>query len=720
MKFLRRSAKRKFVAGVSILSLALLTAGSLVYAQATRGAEIVSHFPRDGAESVSRAAAVVAWLDRPITNQHSELDLLLSDQRGLSVDGELELGADRRSIIFNPSSALEPGKYVASVRDKDPTTSESTDLTTWSFIVPDNAPIAEGPGGSILLILNETHEFSANYSEILRVEGLSTFETISLGEVTPTILKSHELAILSAGSVEADKEEMIAHWVENEHGNLVAINPKGRIAELAGVTNLGPGVSDGYVHIDTAQAPGKGIVAEPIQFHGESVTLGMDSGTRAIGSLQETANDPGGPPAITLKPGNDVHGSVAAYAFSLAKSTALTRQGNPDWAGQERDGIAPIRPNDLFFDSDGNDYLDLSKAHIPQADEQMRLFSNLIGYMNQGNGPMPKFWYFPKFSKAILVMASDDHGTPNGTATAFAKLDELSPDGCSVVHWECFRATSWLYPNSGLSPAAAKDYSDRGFDVGAHVTTGCKDWDAKSLVLAFSQSLGEFRAKYRDLPPQTGNRMHCIAWSEWSSQATAERSWGMRMDMNYYYWPGDWVRERAGFMTGSGLPMRFSNTTGRLINVYQQETHLVDEVFASNPRAVERLLARATGPEGFYGAFGTHYDFSNDFAVELMDIAIRHSIPMVSAKQLLEWTDARNGSSFTKTDWNHGELSFELDIDPGTHGMLRTMLPTDSMDGTLARIQTKGADIDFVVETVKGVEYAVFDAASGSFVATYK
>ncbi|WP_411732508.1 Ig-like domain-containing protein [Paeniglutamicibacter sp.] len=720
MKLLRGSAKRKILAGVAILSLAALTAGSVVYAQAEREAEIISHFPRDGSKFVSRAASVVAWLDRPITQQTGDLDLLLYDRHGFSIDGALELGVDRRSIIFEPSRALDPGKYVASVRDKATTVSGPADLTTWSFSVPDQAPLAEGPGGSILLILDGAGEFATNYSEILRVEGLNTFETISVDDLTPKILSAHQLAILSTGSVEPEKEEMISGWVENENGNLIAMEPTGKIAELAGVTNHGPGVDDGYVHIDSAQAPGEGIVAEPIQFHGESGLLEMEYGTRAIASLQATATDPPGPPAITLKSGNEAHGSVAAYAFNLAKSTALTRQGNPEWAGQERDGIAPIRSNDLFFGSNGRDYLDLSKAHVPQADEQMRLFANLIGYMNQDNGPMPKFWYFPKFSKAILVMASDDHGTPNGTATMFQQLDELSPYGCSVDHWECFRATSWLTSNSGLSIDAAKNYSDRGFDVGAHVSTGCADWNARSLMLAFSQSLGEFRSKYRNLPPQTGNRMHCIAWSDWSTQATAERSWGMRIDMNYYYWPGEWVRGRSGFMTGSGLPMRFSDSSGGLVNVFQQETHLVDEVFVSNPEAVERLLARATGPEGFYGAFGTHYDFSNEFDVELVDIAIRNSIPMVSAKQLLEWTDARNASNFKNTNWDQGVLSFELDIDPGTHGMLRTMLPTGSVDGSLTGIRSRGEDITFMVETVKGVEYAIFDAASGSFVATYK
>ena len=42
-------------------------------------------------------------------------------------------------------------------------------------------------------------------------------------------------------------------------------------------------------------------------------------------------------------------GEVAAFAFDLAKSVVYTRQGNPEWVGQDRDGLPPVRPNDLFF-----------------------------------------------------------------------------------------------------------------------------------------------------------------------------------------------------------------------------------------------------------------------------------------------------------------------------------------------------------------------------------
>ncbi|GAA1889882.1 hypothetical protein GCM10009715_39620 [Paeniglutamicibacter psychrophenolicus] len=717
---LHGTTKRIVLLIVACLGFVAVIAGTAGYPKEPREAQIVSHFPRDGAKSVSRTAHVVAWMDRPIDEVSGDLGLQLQDQQGNAIDGALEVGADRESIIFEPASALAPGSYLASLNATAAPSASGAELGTWTFSVPEKPSLDQGPGGSILLVVDESSEFSAHYAEILRMEGLNSFETTTVEDLTPQLLDAHELVILATGTVGAGTAKMFSDWVEHENGNLIAMEPTGQIAELAGVVNHGPDVSDGYIHIDTSQAPGKGIASDSLQFHGDSSRLELKSGTRAIASQGSTAWSTGGRPAVTVKPGIDGRGTVAAYSFNLAKSTVLTRQGNPEWAGQERDGIAPIRPDDLFFGGDESDYLDLEKVHIPQADEHLRLLANLIGYVNQGNGPMPKFWYLPNFSKAALVMAADDHGTVDGTRRMFERLSELSPKDCSVEQWECLRATSWLYPESGLTPANAESYSDSGFDVGAHVTTGCEDWDAKSLTLAFSQSLGEFRKKYPGLPAQTGNRLHCIAWSQWSTQASTERSWGMRIDMNYYYWPGDWIRQRAGFMTGSGFPMRFSDPEGNLINVYQQETHLVDEVFADHPEAVEQLLERATGPEGFYGAFGTHVDFSTGFDIDLMDMAIRHSIPMISAKQLLEWTDARNASSFKTLNWEDGELSFELDITGKTHGMLKTMLPIESNQGTLTGIRSEGLAIDLDRETIKGVDYVIFTGASGTYTATYR
>ena len=55
--------------------------------------------------------------------------------------------------------------------------------------------------------------------------------------------------------------------------------------------------------------------------------------------------------------------------------------------------------------------------------------------MNATAKPLPRFWYFPRGEKAVIVMTGDDHGD-GGTAGRFEIYQEISPAGCSVNDWE--------------------------------------------------------------------------------------------------------------------------------------------------------------------------------------------------------------------------------------------------------------------------------------------
>ena len=83
----------------------------------------------------------------------------------------------------------------------------------------------------------------------------------------------------------------------------------------------------------------------------------------------------------------------------------------------------------------------------------------------------------------------------------------------------------------------------------------------------------------------------------------AEREAGIRLDTNYYYWPGAWVQNRPGMFTGSGFPMRFADADGSLIDVYQAATQLTDESGIDVDTHISALLDGALGPEGYYGVF---------------------------------------------------------------------------------------------------------------------
>lgn len=716
----RRWTKVAGLAAICALALAIFTvspsairfAHDVYYGPPT----ITAVFPANGTTEVPAGTKIQVSFDRQLGRSAESVDFYLSDNDGNPVDGSVRFDDLLTTATFTPNQPLNPGQIKVGV------TIGQGQQKAWHFNVPPKLPLVTGHGGPILLVTTGQNPFETFYSEILRAEGLTSFLSVDIAKLDDALLDAHSVVIVSGPVSDTGKLAMLHSWVM-EGGKLIAMRPSGSLAELSGLSSPSGTLEDGYLKMDTATAPAKGLVAETIQFHGAADLVAPAEGVHTVAALFHDATSPADAPAVTVRGMGDAGGQVAAFTFDLARSTILTRQGNPEWAGQDRDGLEPVRPNDLFYGAAARDpqpdFVNLDKITIPQADENMRLLSNLIAYLTYDATPLPKFWYFPNGAKAVLVMAADDHGTGSGTRDSFDRMLALSPKGCDPTKWECARATSWMYETSGMVDRQAATYAAQGFDIGSHVSTYCHNWSEQSLNLAFSRDLEKFRQTFPSLSPQQGSRLHCIVWSDYASQPKIGRSWGIRYDMNYYCWPKDWIKGQTGFMTGSGLPMRFSDTDGELINVYQQETHLVDEVFASAPDAVAALLDRATGPEGYYGAFGTHYDFHNDFDVQLMEIATKRGVPMVSVQQMLDWADGRYASSFDIASWQGGILTFDLKADGRTADMLQGMLPLHSAAGRLVELQRNGDEVAFSAETRKGVEYGLFQGLSGRYTAIY-
>ena len=58
--------------------------------------------------------------------------------------------------------------------------------------------------------------------------------------------------------------------------------------------------------------------------------------------------------------------------------------------------------------------------------------------------------------------------------------------------------------------------------------------------------------------------------------------------------------------TGSGMPMRFADLDGTLINNYQVPTQLPDESIYDFPKHIATLLDNAIGSLGYYGVFAAN------------------------------------------------------------------------------------------------------------------
>ena len=408
------------------------------------------------------------------------------------------------------------------------------------------------------------------------------------------------------------------------------------------------------------------------------------------------------------------------FTYDLARSIVYTRQGNPAWVGQERDDIPPLRSDDLFFGDAANDpqpdWVDLNKVAIPQADEQQRLLVNLIQFLNADRNLLPRFWYFPDGRKAVVVMTGDDHAN-NATNDLWNQYADLSEPGSSPEDWGAIRGSSYIYTNlAAMSDAEAAAYTDAGFELGLHVNTGCSSYTSAEFDNFIAQQLQPWIDRYPSIPIPTTHRIHCIAWSGYAMPAEVQALYGIRLDVSYYYYPDFWVADRPGMFTGSGMPMRFAEADGTIVDSYQAATQMTDESGQSYPFTMDVLFNRALGSEGYYGAFvaNMHTDFfPHPGSDAIINSALDRNVPVISARQLLTWVDARNRSAITNIQNTNGTQTFSVDARALAKG-LEVMVPVPN-DQAVTGATRNGNPITPAMRTVKGVQYAVFPALTGNY-----
>ena len=688
---------------------------------------VVSVTPENGASSVPVSTVLTASFNKPL-DQHTitSSTFLLKDSGNNTVPaGVLWDSANNvarlqalvpLSYDMNYTAVLKGGSSSPGILDLSGRPLESDYSWTFSTTVAVAPP--SGRAAPILLLTTATNPFSYYYAEILRNEGFTEFATADITQLSAALLTNFDLVILPQTSLSAGQVSTLQTWVSGG-GNLIAMRPDKQLVEMLGLTDAAGTLSDAYLAVNTASGVAAGITAGSMQFH-DTADLYTLNGATPVATLWSDAETPlSNPAAGMVRYGS---GQAAFFSFDLARSVVFTRQGNPAWSGQERDGVSPIRSDDLYFGgATSPDYVDVNKVAIPQADEEQRLLANLILNINLRSRPLPRFWYLPHGFKAAVIMTGDDHGN-GGTVGRWNEYIAASAANCSVDNWECVRSTSYVYPNTPITVSQAQEYTSLGFELALHPQTGCNDFTPDSLEQVLSSQLSGFASSWPETPSPQTSRTHCIVWSDYDTVPTLEREHGIRLDTNYYYWPGSWIQDRPGFMTGSGMPMRFASRSGALLDIYQAATQMTDESDQTFPYTINSLLDNALGPLGYYGVFtaNMHNDsIDSPGADAILASAKTRGVPIVSAKQMLTWLDGRNNSVISAVTWDGSTLGFHLQTAPGANG-LNILVPAEVASGAVKQVTLNGSVIPFTTGLVKGINYAILNGADGTYEALYQ
>lgn len=577
----------------------------------------------------------------------------------------------------------------------------------------------------VLLVTNGG--FGAYLGQLLRTEGLNLYDEKEIGEVTGAVLQQYDLVILGAGSLNDDQAFAITTYV-NQGGRLLAMRPDSKIINLFGLgASAGP-LNDGYLQIATGTSfdggmPGAGLASATLQIHGPTDRYALGSGVN-LASLYSNATNATAYPAVVGRTYGA--GRAVAFLYDLPANIVLTRQGNPANANLDIDGDGVVRTHDLFQFSGGGSWVDLNRVPIPQADEQMRFFGRLVRQLVRR--PLPQLWYFPGNQKTMLLLTADAHANP--TSYYQQEIDSLNAYGAKMT----FYITQASQPDN----ASVQAWRALGHEFGIHPYRSLPP-DINNLAQGYADFAAWFASTYSS-PRSRTVRHHEAAWWGYTDAVELAKDYGMAFDTNYYHSgrflqrpDGSWAH---GYITGSGLSMKFAKVDGRILPVFQHETHLVDEQLIVNAGVAREGLTAAQGElvsralidasqAGYFSALMTqfHVDYyvngdPQEWAERTMAYAQSLNIPMWNVDRWLSFTEMRYGANFSNFVWDvvFGRLTFALNATPVPGETLTTLIPLTYQNFPLLSIQVDGGSVQtapFNTIDVRGVPMAYVTLPSG-------
>lgn len=601
-----------------------------------------------------------------------------------------------------------------------------------------------------------THErsdnpFGAYLVEILRAEGLNFFETTRWTNLNDNDWEQSQLVILAEGALNAAQAERLKQYVA-KGGNLIAMRPDARLSDLLGVERVAGNLTQGYLRVEPSQSVGRGVLSGASPFYGTADYFRL-AGAQAIAWLATQPEAHTDFPAVTWQ--RFGQGRASLWAFDLARSIVLMRQGNPAWANQERDGRLGIRAVDAFVG-----WMELERIGIPHADEQMRLLSWLIAELLSDVSPLPRLWYFPDAAESMLIATGDSHQNTVSAIEAVLKRVEQRAGHISIYYtpplgnvWQrAFRrARGWI---TDLPSLKHWQNSAEALPSAAHVT----EWRTRGHEFALHPYIEEGLAASWERYWQTftglgygtdwlTTRTHAIAWTGWVETARVQATYGLRMNLDFYHYgtafraqSGEW---HYGYFNGSGLPMKFVDEEGRILNIYQQVTQLVDEhlmqmmwgggwanLTAEAALEISRAVLQRSvtvAPSAIAAQF--HVDpfaAGGEWATQAarwlegtLDYAVEQHIPIWSAAQWLHFVELRQAARLTGIRWNSTaqQLSFGLQAPLRANMSLTIMLPIQHGTAQLRRVEVDGVNVPYRARTLGARftrEYGWLPAPAGS------
>jgi hypothetical protein len=591
----------------------------------------------------------------------------------------------------------------------------------------------ESNDGAPVLLLATDSDFGTYTAEILKTEGFNAFEMDSLSGKTmsASYLSKYDLIILAESGITDREAGIIRKFVKNG-GNMIAIRPDPLIADLFGIVPVNGTVDEGYINIDTSSVYGKGLTSRLLQFHGKAQKYILNGGTAIADMMPDKSAGETFPAVVSNNYGK---GSTLAFIYNLPESVVYTRQGNTVYAGVEKDDIPGLRGMDLFTDG----WLDTTNSIINQADEQMVLLSHCIEFIDPDLIPLPRFWYFPDNKNCLVTLTNDgEYRNENDFESQFRDVDSMNA-----------RMTLYILEVEKVSKSWCDKWTKKGFEISGHPdnTQEASDPQWNNMSVALSSKKKEISEHYALTMRTVVN--HWFVWCgkdaagnrEFAAQAEIEADNGIELDANYAHYDnnsgqghflGSMGRSQGNF-TGSGLVMKFANSKGKVIDVYQHHTNVYDQQYTENDDAdgffdcFRGIMDRSLDDEVYsfvsIKAHNDEYYFSKKPLMKMLEYARSRNIPVWTAVDLLDFIKFKNEALFMNIKWTDNNLTFSIVSAANEDKGLTFFVPATHGNSGISQITLNGEIRQFITRSVKGHEYAFVTLppfSHSSIVASYR
>ena len=347
---------------------------------------------------------------------------------------------------------------------------------------------------------------------------------------------------------------MLSDWV-SAGGNLIAHAPRREARRPA--RDLGPRrrhADDANLSVDTSTAPGRGHHERRACSTTAPPTATRSTAPTAVAHPRATGNA-GRDPAQRRRRRSRRGLHLRPLALGRRDPPGQPRLGGPG-ARRRRAGL--VRSDDMFF---GNAASGLPMARpLPRDGPVGRRAAAPAGQPHHRDGARRRSrasGTCPTGCKAAVVLTGDDHGRGGTERHRAAVRGATWPPEPPAARWPtgsaCARPrTSTPTSPAGPAPGSAATIA-QGFEVALHLQVNRPAQRLQPVHVARrpeQPATPTSSTQLRDVlaepaaPRPPAPTASCGATS--TASRSAELQNGIRLDTNYYYWPGSWVGQNAG------------------------------------------------------------------------------------------------------------------------------------------------------------------------------